>query len=160
MGIFIVAEIGINHNGDIELCKKLIDIAKESGCNAVKFQKRDIDKVYKKEFLQTFRESPWGKTQKDQKLGLEFSFGEYQIINEYCKKKVSRLISNLYFEKLIICIKSENQYNEILTITKDNFPNNKFKISLVEKFRSNEVEEKKSPSHMFEESYIIIENNE
>ena len=82
------------------------------------------------------------------------------IINEYCKKKVSRLISNLYFEKLIICIKSENQYNEILKMTKDNFPNNKFKINLVEKLRSNEVKEKKIPSHMFEESYIIIEYNE
>ena len=73
---------------------------------------------------------------------------------------MSRLISNLYFEKLIICIKSENQYNEILKMTKDNFPNNKFKINLVEKLRSNEVKEKKSPSHMFEESYIIIEYNE
>ena len=57
---------------------------------------------------------------------------------------MSRLISNLYFEKLIICIKSENQYNEILKMTKDNFPNNKFKINLVEKFRSNEVKEKNS----------------
>ena len=72
MSIFIIAEIGINHNGDIKLCKKLIDIAVESGCNAVKFQKRDIDMVYTKEFLDSSRESPWGSTQREQKKGLEF----------------------------------------------------------------------------------------
>ena len=64
---FIIAEIGINHNGDIALAKKLIDVAKRTGCDAVKFQKRDINEVYTKEFLSEPRESPWGKTQLDQK---------------------------------------------------------------------------------------------
>ena len=72
MSVKIIAEIGINHNGDLETCKKLIDIANEAGCDAVKFQKRDIDLVYTKNFLDSERESPWGKTQRAQKEGLEF----------------------------------------------------------------------------------------
>ena len=87
MGIFFVAEIGINHNGDLNLCKQLIDIASASGCDAVKFQKRDIEVVYTQEFLEGFRESPWGKTQRDQKRGLEFSIEDYQEIDRYCKEK-------------------------------------------------------------------------
>lgn len=84
---FIIAEIGINHNGDMEICKKLIDLAVLAGCDAVKFQKRDIESVYSKEMLDSFRESPWGKTQRDQKMALEFNEKQYQEINKYCKKK-------------------------------------------------------------------------
>ena len=87
MSIFIVAEIGINHNGDMSTCKGLIDIASESGCNAVKFQKRDINKVYTQEFLDSPRESPWGVTQREQKSGLEFGIDEYKEIDQYCKEK-------------------------------------------------------------------------
>ena len=61
MSINIVAEIGINHNGDMSVCKELINAAVESGCDAVKFQKRDLDKVYTQEFLDSDRESPWEK---------------------------------------------------------------------------------------------------
>jgi len=84
--MFIIAEIGINHNGDIELAKKLIDVAKESGADAVKFQKRTIEKVYSKEKLDSFRESPWGSTERQQKEGLEFDKNKYSQIDEYCKK--------------------------------------------------------------------------
>ena len=84
--IHIIAEIGINHNGDIELTKKMIKIAKEIGVNSVKFQKRDLNLVYTKEELDKSRESPWGKTNREQKEGLEFSEQEYKIIDEYCKK--------------------------------------------------------------------------
>ena len=87
MSIFIIAEIGINHNGDIKICKELIDIAKDAGCDAVKFQKRDIDIVYTKEFLNSPRDSLWGTTQRDQKLGLEFSENDYDEIDTYCSKK-------------------------------------------------------------------------
>ena len=87
MSIFIVAEIGINHNGDMSLCKDLIDIAYETGCDAVKFQKRDINSVYTKEFLDAPRESPWGSTQRDQKSGLEFEKEDYAEIDTYCKEK-------------------------------------------------------------------------
>ena len=84
MSVFISAEIGINHNGDIKICKELIKVASESGCDAVKFQKRDIDLVYTREYLDSSRESPWGSTQRDQKAGLEFSFDDYKEIDEYC----------------------------------------------------------------------------
>lgn len=84
---FITAEIGINHNGDLEIAKKLIDLAVAAGCNAVKFQKRTIEKVYSKDVLDSPRDSPWGTTTREQKLGLEFSLKDYQIINSYCKKK-------------------------------------------------------------------------
>jgi len=84
---FIVAEIGINHNGDMKIAKQLIDVAVKAGCDAVKFQKRNVEKVYSKEVLDSPRESPWGKTTRDQKLGLEFSEKQNAIIDEYCKKK-------------------------------------------------------------------------
>jgi N-acetylneuraminate synthase len=87
MSIFIIAEIGINHNGDMSICKELIDVSCESGCNAVKFQKRDIDKVYTAKFLESYRESPWGSTQREQKSGLEFGVDKYKEIDLYCKEK-------------------------------------------------------------------------
>lgn len=83
---FIVAEIGINHNGSIEIAKKLIDIAHLCGCNAVKFQKRTIEKVYTKEELEAPRQSVFGNTNGDLKRGLEFGYSEYKTIDEYCKK--------------------------------------------------------------------------
>tara|TARA_Y100000996_G_scaffold412752_1_gene399556 strand:+ start:1652 stop:2506 length:855 start_codon:yes stop_codon:yes gene_type:complete len=87
MSIYVIAEIGINHNGDLDIAKKLIDIASSSGANAVKFQKRNIDLVYTKEFLDSPRESPWGTTQREQKEGLEFRLEDYQEIDKYCKEK-------------------------------------------------------------------------
>ena len=82
----IIAEIGINHNGDINVAKNLILLAKNCGCDAVKFQKRTIEIVYSKEELDKPRESPWGKTQREQKEGLEFSKKDYDEINDFCKK--------------------------------------------------------------------------
>tara|TARA_B100001093_G_C26737105_1_gene974943 strand:+ start:367 stop:1209 length:843 start_codon:yes stop_codon:yes gene_type:complete len=87
VSIVIVAEIGINHNGDMGICKQLIDVAKDAGADCVKFQKRDINQVYTQEYLDSPRESPWGTTQREQKLGLEFSADEYQEIEDYCKSK-------------------------------------------------------------------------
>lgn len=87
MGLFVIAEIGINHNGDINIAKQLIDMAKDSGCDAVKFQKRTIDIVYTPEFLASPRQSPWGTTQRQQKEGLEFGKNEYDEIDKYCKQK-------------------------------------------------------------------------
>ena len=82
----IIAEIGINHNGDINVAKNLILLAKNCGCDAVKFQKRTIEIVYSKEELDKPRESPWGKTQREQKEGLEFTKKDYDEINDFCKK--------------------------------------------------------------------------
>lgn len=87
MSTFIIAEIGINHNGDMKLAKKLIDTAVIAGCDAVKFQKRTVDKVYTKEYLDGPRQSPWGTTQRAQKEGLEFGKEQYDEIDRYCKEK-------------------------------------------------------------------------
>ncbi len=87
MSLFVIAEIGINHNGDIDIAKQLIDVAADAGADAVKFQKRTIDLVYTKEFLDSQRDSPWGKTQRDQKRGLEFTAEQYWEIDRYCKQK-------------------------------------------------------------------------
>ena len=87
MRTFIVAEIGINHNGDLRLAKQLIDTAVVAGCDAVKFQKRTVDKVYTQEYLDSPRKSPWGETQRAQKEGLEFGKEEYDEIDRYCREK-------------------------------------------------------------------------
>jgi len=84
--VFVIAEVGINHNGDVGIAKKLIDIAKETGCDAVKFQKRTIDIVYPPEVLAAPRESPWGTTTRVQKEGLEFGEAEYADIDAHCRK--------------------------------------------------------------------------
>jgi N-acetylneuraminate synthase len=86
LSIFIISEIGINHNGDLDLAKKMILESQKCGANAAKFQKRDIDLVYSKKQLSEFRESPWGKTQRDQKEALEFNQEEYEKIDDFCKK--------------------------------------------------------------------------
>lgn len=81
---YVVAEIGINHNGDISIAKQLVDIARQVGCNAVKFQKRTVDVVYTPEELAKPRENPFGPTNGDLKRGLEFSREAYQEIDAYC----------------------------------------------------------------------------
>lgn len=82
---FIIAEIGINHNGDINLAKKLIKMAHDLGADAVKFQKRTVDVVYTKHELEMERPNPFGNTNGDLKRGLEFGYDEYKIIDNYCK---------------------------------------------------------------------------
>ena len=86
MSLFLIAEIGINHNGDLDITKRLIEGAADAGFDAVKFQKRTIHKVYTKEYLESPRVSPWGTTQRDQKMGLEFGRDQYQEIDCYCKE--------------------------------------------------------------------------
>jgi N-acetylneuraminate synthase len=84
--VFMIAEIGINHNGDVNIAKQLIDMAKNTGCDAVKFQKRTIDIVYTKELLDSPRESPWGSAQRAQKEALEFGKEDYDQIDAYCRQ--------------------------------------------------------------------------
>ena len=84
---YIISEIGINHNGDIELAKELILKSKKSGCDAVKFQKRDIESVYTKEELDTTRESPFGTTTREQKEGIEFSIEQYKELEKFSKEQ-------------------------------------------------------------------------
>ena len=84
---FVLAEIGINHNGDVRIAKKLIDVAAFAGCEAVKFQKRTVDVVYTPQELAKPRETPFGETNGDLKRGLEFGQTEYEQIDEYCRSK-------------------------------------------------------------------------
>ena len=123
MKIFLIAEIGINHNGDLKIAKELIDYAKEADFDAVKFQKRDIDSVYTKEYLDSARESPWGSTQRDQKEGLEFNEDEYQKINEYCKKKKIEWFASAWDLKSQDFLKKfDLKYNKVASAMLGNFP--------------------------------------
>ena len=112
--IFVTAEIGINHNGDIDIAKKLIDMAKKAGCDAVKFQKRSIEKVYSKEILDLPRDSQWGSTTRDQKLGLEFEKNEYDQIDDYCKKIGIEWFASCWDGDSQLFIKNYNcKYNKV-----------------------------------------------
>ena len=114
MRTFIIGEIGINHNGDLNIAKKLIDLAVSAGADAVKFQKRDIETVYSKEILDSDRESPWGKTQRDQKMGLEFNEDEYDQINNYCKEKKIKWFASAWDLKSLYFLRKYNlDYNKI-----------------------------------------------
>ncbi len=120
--IYIIAEIGINHNGSLDLAKKLIDDAVETGCDAVKFQKRDVSTVYSKEILDQPRESPWGKTQRDQKEGLELSLEEYEEIDTYCKEKDIDWFASSWDNKSQIDMRRFNfKFNKIASAMATNF---------------------------------------
>jgi len=111
---FICAEIGINHNGSIDIAKKLIDVAVRCGCDAVKFQKRNVEMVYTKETLDSSRESPFGKTTREQKLGLELSLKQYSMIDKYCKKqKIHWYVSSWDVQSQIEMRKFHTKYNKI-----------------------------------------------
>tara|TARA_B100001093_G_C26846025_1_gene1022820 strand:+ start:671 stop:1516 length:846 start_codon:yes stop_codon:yes gene_type:complete len=105
---YLIAEIGINHNGDLKVAKQLIDNAFEASFDAVKFQKRDIESVYSKELLDSPRESPWGNTQRHQKIGLEFEKKEYDEIDQYCKNKKMEWFASAWDLKSINFL---DQYN-------------------------------------------------
>jgi len=112
--VFITAEIGINHNGDIDIAKQLIDVAIDAGCDAIKFQKRTIEKVYSEDVLNSSRQSPWGNTTREQKNGLEFSLEQYGIIDQYCKnKKIPWFTSCWDLDSQIAMRKFDTQYNKV-----------------------------------------------
>jgi N-acetylneuraminate synthase len=114
MGAIIIAEIGINHNGDLAIAKKLIDAAHWAGADAVKFQKRTIDRVYTPEFLAGYRESPWGTTQRDQKEGLEFGRAEYDEIDRYCREKEMQWYASAWdLEALKFLSRYEQRYAKV-----------------------------------------------
>ena len=114
MSIFITGEIGINHNGDLNIAKQLIDGAKKAGADAVKFQKRTIELVYTKEQLSAHRDSPWGKTFYDQKNGIELDEKDYDEIDSYCKKKNIEWYASCWDVKSQILMRKYNsKYNKV-----------------------------------------------
>ena len=98
---YVIAEIGINHNGDVAIAKSLIDVAEASGCSAVKFQKRTIDVVYSPEELAKPRETPFGMTNGDLKRGLEFAQTEYEEIDTYCREEEIPWLASCWDEESI-----------------------------------------------------------
>ena len=111
---FVIAEIGINHNGDLKIAKKLINGAAKAGCDAVKFQKRTLDLVYTEKDLDKPRESPWGTTNREQKQGLEFSKRQYDAIDTHCKKKgIEWLASAWDVESQIFLRQYDLKYNKV-----------------------------------------------
>ena len=120
---FLIAEIGINHNGDLKIAKKLIDFAHDAKFDAVKFQKRNIDTVYTKEYLDSPRKSPWGSTQREQKQGLEFGLKEYTEIDKYCKqKKIEWFASCWDTDSQKFLRKFNTKYNKVASAMLGNFP--------------------------------------
>ena len=110
----IISEIGINHNGDLDLTKKMILASKECGADLVKFQKRDINLVYDEKTLNSKRDSPWGKTTREQKLGLEFEKKEYDEIERYCKEVGIDWFASAWDLNSFKFLKSYNkEYNKI-----------------------------------------------
>ncbi len=123
MSTFIIAEIGVNHNGDINIAKQLIDMAKSCGCDAVKFQKRTIEVVYSKEFLDSPRKSPWGTTQRAQKEALEFGKKEYDIINDYCgQRKIDWFASAWDIQSQLFLRQYNLKYNKVASPMLINIP--------------------------------------
>lgn len=106
--VYVIAEIGINHNGDLDVAKRLIDAAVLAGCDAVKFQKRTVDVVYTPEELAASRENPFGPTNGDLKRGLEFGREKYQIIDEYCRERNIAWFASCWDEASVDVIESFN----------------------------------------------------
>jgi len=112
--VFIIAEIGTNHMGSLKIVKQIIDVAKDAGCDAVKFQKKNVEKIYTKEFLDSHIDSPWGTTQREMRLYREFSLKQFDQIDKYCKKKkIQWFTSSWDIESQISMRRFKNKYNKV-----------------------------------------------
>ena len=112
--VFIIAEIGTNHMGSLKVAKKIIDLAKDAGCDAVKLQKKNVEKIYTKEFLNSHLDSPWGTTQREMRLHREFSIKQFDEINKHCKKKkIDWFVSCWDTDSQILMRKFKTKYNKI-----------------------------------------------
>lgn len=112
--VFIIGEIGTNHNGSIDIAKKIIDVAVNTGFDAVKFQKKNVEKIYTKEFLDSFLESPWGTTQREMRLHREFSEKEFKQIDQYCKKrKIQWFVSSWDIDSQISMRRFKTKFNKV-----------------------------------------------
>ncbi|GAF83044.1 unnamed protein product, partial [marine sediment metagenome] len=120
---FIIAEIGINHNGDLDLAKQLIMVAKHAGCDAVKFQTRDLSIVYTEEELHAPRDTPYGTTNFDLKNQLEFYLDDYVQIDQFCKKNDIEWFSSAWdIRSLVMLKKFDCKYNKVASAMLGNKP--------------------------------------
>jgi N-acetylneuraminate synthase len=121
--VFVIAEIGINHNGSVDIAKQLIANAKTAGCDAVKLQKRSIDVVYPADVLAQPRESPWGTTQRAQKEGLEFGAAEYDALDAYCRSiDMTWFASAWDIDSLRFLRRYDCPYNKVASAMTTNLP--------------------------------------
>jgi len=112
--VFVIAEIGTNHVGSVDIAKKIIDISVRCGCNAVKFQKKNIEKIYTKEFLDSPLDSPWGKTQRDMRVNREFTDKQFKEIDRYCKKNnITWFVSCWDIKSQIHMRKFKTKFNKV-----------------------------------------------
>lgn len=112
--VFITAEIGTNHMGSVAIAKKIIDVVVSAGCDAVKFQKKNVERIYTKEFLDSSLDSPWGTTQREMRLHREFSEKQFQEISKYCKKKkIQWYVSCWDVDSQIQMRKFRTKYNKV-----------------------------------------------
>ncbi len=119
----IIADLGINHNGDVQLAKKMIDAAVDAGCNLVKFQKRTVDKVFSHEYLNSLFESPWGSTQRQFREHVEFGLSEYQELDAYCKQKGIEWFASAWDVDSQLFLRQFNlQYNKVASPMLTNVP--------------------------------------
>ena len=112
---FLIAEIGINHNGSLEITKKMIDLAKKYNFDCVKFQKRDLNVCIPENQKKIIKETPWGKmTYLDYKKKIEFNTSDYKKINSYCKKKKIQWMASCWDKNSQILMRQFNcSYNKI-----------------------------------------------
>ena len=112
--VTIIVEIGTNHMGDVNVAKQIIDIAVDSGANIVKLQRKNVEKIYTKKFLDSYLESPWGTTQREMRLHREFSDKQFKEIANYCKKKkIPWFVSCWDVESQIHMRKFKTKYNKV-----------------------------------------------
>ena len=112
--VFIIAELGTNHMGDVKIAKKLIDVAVAADCNAIKLQKRNVEKIFTEEFLNSPMESPWGTTQRDMRLHREFDDKQLKQIDLHCKrKKIPWFVSCWDVESQIYMRKFKTKFNKV-----------------------------------------------
>lgn len=112
--VTIIVEIGTNHMGDVNVAKQIIDIAVDSGADIVKFQRKNVEKIYTKKFLDSYLESPWGTTQREMRLHREFSDKQFKEIANYCKKKkIPWFVSCWDVESQIHMRKFKTKYNKV-----------------------------------------------
>ena len=112
--VFIIAEIGTNHLGDVKIARRIIDVAASAGCNAVKFQKRNVEKIYTKKFLDSTLDSPWGTTQREMIAHMEFTDKQFREIDSHCKKlKIPWFVSCWDTESQIQMRKFKTKYNKV-----------------------------------------------
>ena len=111
---FIIGEIGTNHTGSVKIAKKIIDVAVSAGVDAVKFQKKNPEKIYTKKFLDSYLESPWGTTQREMRIHREFSEKQFEEIDKYCKlKKIPWYVSCWDVKSQLQIRKFKTKYNKI-----------------------------------------------